>query len=374
VKTGVLLTGATGFVGAELLPRWLRAHPDAVLHCVVRARGADELERRRERTLAWGRVPSGDARRVRFHAGDVTEPDLGLGEDWGRLADDVGEVIHTAASTRFDLDLQASRHSNVTGLENVVAFARRAPGLRRLHHVSTAFVRPDPAGDGSFRNPYEQSKAEAEARLAELGRDLPVSVYRPSIIMGDSRTGRTPHFRVVYEPMKWIYLGKTGLLPCRPTVRLDVVPVDWVCDSIVELAGRPESAGAVYTLCAGPAKAATIGEIIEIALDSGNRRLRELGEPEVPRPQILTPEDIEAAHGDERERLEELWRLASGVMRVYAPYALDEQLFDPSELPPDIADRCPPLRDYWPVLVRYAADTRYEEWAGLDATEAETEP
>jgi nucleoside-diphosphate-sugar epimerase len=370
VESALLLTGATGFVGAELLPRWLAARPETTVHCLARARDPAELARRRERILAWGRIPERDARRVRFHAGDVSEPDLGLGDRYGALAREVDEVVHAAASTRFDLTVDESRRINVGGLERVVAFARAAGargGLRRLHYVSTAYAKAEPgAVEPTFRNAYEQSKCEAEQLLARTTEDLPVSCYRPSIIVGDSRTGRTPHFRVLYEPIKWVYYGKTDVLPCRPEVRLDVVPIDWVCDAIVELAAMPGSECRAYPLCCGPDKAISIAEIIEIALESGNACLRELGEPEVAAPRVVTPEDVEAASGEARERLEQIWSVGSEVLRAYAPYMLEEQLFDSAPLPSRIAARCPALRDYLPVLIRYTADTMYEEWAGLD--------
>jgi long-chain acyl-CoA synthetase len=370
VKSAVLLTGATGFVGAELLPRWLQAHPQATVHCLARARDAAELARRRERILAWGRVPERDARRVVFHAGDVAAADLGLGERRARLADEVGEIVHAAASTRFDLSIEEARRVNVSGLENVIAFAhaaQRQGGLRRLHHVSTAYADGEPGGVGRrFRNPYEQSKWEAEQLLSREADGLPVTCYRPSIIVGDSRTGRTPHFRVLYEPIKWVYYGKTDVLPCRPEVRLDVVPIDWVCEAIVELAALAESQGRTYPLCAGSEKSISIAELIDIALESGNACLRARGESEVARPRVVSPEDVEAATGDERERLEGIWSAGSEVLRAYAPYMLQEQLFDPAPTPARIVARCLPLREYLPALIRYTADTMYEEWAGLD--------
>jgi hypothetical protein len=175
---------------------------------------------------------------------------------------------------------------------------------------------------------------------------------------------------VLYEPIKWVYYGKTDVLPCRPEVRLDVVPIDWVCDSIVELAGLAESAGRTYPLCAGAERSISIAEIIEISLESGNACLRELGEPEVSAPRVVTPEDVEAASGEERERLGQIWSLGSEVLRAYAPYMLQEQLFDPDPTPARISERCPALREYLPVLIRYTADTMYEEWAGLDEATA----
>ena len=255
---GILLTGATGLVGGELLPRLLRAAPSATVYCLVRARDAAALERRAADLVADPRLPPGAAARIRVIAGDTRAPDLGLGERRRALRAEIRSVVHTAASTRFDLELEDARAQNVAGTRHVAAFAREAGA--HLHHVSTAYVAGDRSGvfgvrDSDarppFHNTYEESKWEAEQLVRASGGELRATVYRPSIIVGDSRSGRTPHFRVLYDPFKWVIYGKTNILPCRPEVRMDVVPVDYVCDALVALGARAEAGGAIYHLTAG---------------------------------------------------------------------------------------------------------------------------
>lgn len=358
---GILLTGATGLVGGELLPRLLRAAPDATVHCLVRARDAAALERRAADLVADPRLPAADARRVRVVAGDVRAPDLGLGARRAELAAGVRAVVHAAASTRFDLELDDARAQNVAGTRHVLAFAREAGA--HLHHVSTAYVAGDRSGvlgvrdadaGGPFHNSYEESKWEAE-QLVRGARELRTTVYRPSIIVGDSRHGATPHFRVLYDPFKWVIYGKTGLLPCRPEVRLDVVPVDWVCDALVALGARREATGDVYPLTCGPTRAASIGEILRAAEPIVNGWLAARGQPTVAVPRIVSPDDA-------APELAQLFALGAQVMRTHVPYMLREELFDDSATAAALAGTgldCPPLAAYLERLLHFALERRF---------------
>jgi nucleoside-diphosphate-sugar epimerase len=289
---------------------------------------------------------------VRAVAGDTSAPDLGLGAERAALARRVANVVHCAASTRFDLELEEARRVNVGGAAHALGFARDAGA--RLHHVSTAFVAGDPAS-GACRNTYEASKREAEARLRAEAGDARFTIYRPSIIVGDSRSGRTPHFRVLYEPFKWVILGKTGLLPCRPEVRLDVVPVDFVCDALVALGGRADTVGAELALCCGAANAASIAELVALSEPIVNGWLAARGEPAVAVPRIVSPEDA-------RPEEAALFALGAQVMRTHVPYMLAEQLFDAAPARAALAGSgvsCPPLASYLARLLEYALERRF---------------
>ncbi|MFQ5698800.1 MAG: SDR family oxidoreductase [Myxococcota bacterium] len=344
----ILLTGATGFVGGELLRRLLRTRPDATIFCLIRARDPRRLSRRRAALLASARVAASDAGRVVAVPGRIEEPGLGLRGSGGELPARLSEVFHAAATTRFDLSLAAARRINLAGARHVVRLARQAGA--RLHYVSTAYVTGDPLEPGRYRNAYEQSKAEAEELVREA-RDLRATCYRPSIVVGDSRTGRTLHFRVLYEPMKWVYFGATRLLPCRPEVRVDVVPVDWVCDALVALSSRKDTVGRTLPLTAGVEGALSIGEIVQIAVETGRAYHAERGEvPPFEVPRLVSPEEPEGAA---------LFPAAAELMRAHVPYMLTEQLFDP-----DATDRLlsgsglerPGLADYLATIVRYGLE------------------
>lgn len=366
----VLVTGATGLVGGELLARLVRRRPEARVHCLIRAHDTDALEKRRTALVRWCGLEDEEAKRVHAHAADVTLPDLGLGGARAPLARSVGEIFHAAASTRFDLALEDARAVNVGAAANVLRFAEaalEAGGLRRLHHVSTAFVNGAPESNPPrYRNAYEQSKAETEALLEAAGERVPITRYRPSIIMGDTRTGRTLHFRVLYEPIKWVYTGLTKYIPVGPELRLDVVPVDYVCDALLALADLSKSEGRAYRLTAGPERAISVAEMVRISVDTGNAYHAEIGLGPTPEPELLSPEILQRASGAERERLEKIFGDTVGVVRAYLPYMLEEQLFDDPETRAALRGTgvvCPPGREYFGTLVRYALETRFGERA-----------
>lgn len=375
-ESGILLTGATGFLGGDLLTRLLAADPDVTVYCLARARDAAHLEHRREEILEWSGVGPEDQHRVVAVAGRLEEPELGLGDRQDALAAKVNEIYHTAASTRFDLPLEDARRINRDGAARVLAFARRAQdagGMRRVHHVSTAYIAGNLPGvlaekdvpvAPDFRNTYEQTKWEAEQLLAEARDEVPVTVYRPSIIVGDSRTGRTRHFRVLYDPIKWVYYGKTNILPCRPEVRIDVVPINYVCDAMVSIGARSDSAGEIYHLTGGAENGISIREIVDQAVDIGNRYHAEIGEPPIDPPQILSPDLAETGTPEEREKIEKLFALGRTVMRTHVPYMLIEQLFDDSHTRAALAGTgisCPPLPTYFELLCRWGAARNFGE-------------
>jgi long-chain acyl-CoA synthetase len=368
---GILLTGATGFVGGDLLGRLLEWDPEATVYCLIRARDAGQLEARRSALLAWAGIAEWDCDRVVAVAGDVVHGDLGLGDAYQRLAGQVDEIYHVAASTKFDLDLEDARAVNRDGTIHVLAFARvarEAGGLRRLHHVSTAYVAGNREGvfaedDASlnheFRNNYEKTKWEGEQILAPARAGVPVTCYRPSIVVGDSRSGRTLHFRVLYDPMRWIYSGKIGALPCRPQVRLDIVPVDYVCDALLQLGSRADSEGQTYHLTCGPEGAMSIGEIIDRGVVEVNRYHREIGASPIERPAILSPDAPPSGSPEERAKLEQLFAIGKSVVSAHVPYMMTEQLFDSKRAREALRDtriECPPLRDYFSRIVRWGVE------------------
>jgi long-chain acyl-CoA synthetase len=273
----ILLTGATGFVGIELLARYLQL-TDREVVVLIRARDDDHARERLEQTLlcAFGTAQP-YLHRVRALAGDITHEGLGLDPDVAlEVAASVSEIVHGAASVSFELPLGASLIVNVEGTRRMLAFAELCSlegGLRRFTYVSTAYVAglhrgafgEDDLDVGQrFRNPYEQSKFEAEHVVREAAARLPVTVVRPSIIVGDRHTGWTASFNVLYWPLRALAKGSYPLLPARASAPVDVVSVDYVADAIVALASAPDAEGQTFHLTASE-DASSIGELLSLA-------------------------------------------------------------------------------------------------------------
>lgn len=276
IERSVLVTGATGFLGGELLGRLL-LEDSCDLICIVRAdndrtaasRGLAAMEK------ALGRAPSDrERRRVTWLRGDLSQRDLGLRtEQRARLVRSVSEIYHCAASVRFDLSIEQARTANLVGTRSMLALANEAMcngRFRRFHHVSTAYVAgvfrgsrpaaPVIVAQARFRNTYERSKAEAETYLAE-NSEVPLTIYRPSIIVGNSQTGRTCSWNVVYYPIKLMAAGVLTHAPGDPQGLLDCVPVDYVADAILALGARDDSDGDIFHITAG-GRALTCAQVI----------------------------------------------------------------------------------------------------------------
>jgi thioester reductase-like protein len=271
----VLLTGATGMVGAEVLARLLERE-DTTVVTVLRA-GDDQQARARLDTLVadvLGLGPDVRERAVAL-AGDVKRPGLGLSVPArDRVLATVDGIVHSAASVSFDLPLAEARAVNVGGTHAVLTLARDLADrgrLRRFVHVSTAYVAGEHAGTfredqtwagQRFRNTYEQSKLEGELMLASHGAGLPLVVARPSIVVGDAGSGWTAGFHGLYGPLRAFARGLLRRIPAAPEGLVDTVSLDYVGAGIVHLLEDEDVRGAV-ALAAGEG-AVTVRDLVSL--------------------------------------------------------------------------------------------------------------
>jgi thioester reductase-like protein len=254
----ILFTGFPGFLGAELLPRVLARSPEAEALCVVQAKFAGVAARRLEGIVA---AEPSLADRVRLVPGDITSPGLGL-DDPRVQASRLSEIWHLAAVYDLSVPRDVGMAVNVVGTHNVLDLAESAPSLERLHYVSTCYVSGRWAGafgEGDldvgqrFNNFYEETKFLAEVEVQKR-RDggLPTTVYRPAVVVGDSRTGRTQKYDGPYYALQLMMRqGRRAVMPAvgDPTLhRFNIVPSDFVVDAIAELSHMDRSSGRVYQL------------------------------------------------------------------------------------------------------------------------------
>ena len=356
-RPGVVLSGGTGFLGGEVLAR-LVARGDQPVYVLVRAVDVEAARQRLDSTLAglFGRAEPWADRAIAV-AADLERDDLGLDPDERRrLASCASWVIHCAASVSFTLGLSESRAINVEGTRRMLdlaALASEQGTLRCFTHVSTAYVAGTHSGTfrerdvevgQAHRNPYERTKLEAELVVRDRAGELPVQVMRPSIVVGDSRTGWTPAFNVLYWPLKAFARGNYPLLPATRTSPVDVVPVDYVADAVLELGGRP---GTTYHLTASE-RASSVGELVGLACEHLGRTPPRLLPPALYRA-ALHP--ILVRTGSERRRR------ALRSSEAFFPYFSMDTRYDASEarvaLGPSGVE-APALPSYFTRLVRYA--------------------
>lgn len=273
----IYFTGFPGFLGSELLPRILARSSDSIAHCLVQPKFAALAS---ERALALIALRPELAGRIRIVDGDLTQP-------LRKPADDITEIYHLAAAYDLSVARDVAMKVNVEGTRNVLALAKECRALDRLHYISTCYVsgryagqfnETDLAKGQSFNNYYEETKYLAEADVqAAMAAGLPATIYRPSVVVGDSRTGATQKFDGPYFVIQWLLrqpsVATLPVIGNPAKYRFNVVPRDFVIGAIDYLSARPASVGKVYQL-ADPAPL-TVDETIDaIALATGRKVIR----------------------------------------------------------------------------------------------------
>jgi nucleoside-diphosphate-sugar epimerase len=271
--SAIFFTGFPGFLGSELLPRLLARAPGDHALCLVQPKFR-ALAEQRARELETARPEL--AGRIRIVEGDITAPLTQVD------ASEIREVHHLAAVYDLSVKRPLGMAVNVDGTRNVLDLAQRSPRLERVHYVSTCYVSgryPGVLQEGqTFNNYYEETKHLAEVEVRRrMQQGLPATIYRPSIVVGDSTTGATQKYDGVYFVMRWLMRQpKLAMLPVvgRPArYRLNVVPRDFVIDALERLSALPGSLGKTYAL-ADP-EPLTVDETIDaIGAACGRKVLR----------------------------------------------------------------------------------------------------
>jgi long-chain acyl-CoA synthetase len=261
----IFLTGSTGYIGAHIAANLLGGHSEP-LNLLVRARDEQEGRERLWRSLQlhmdFPRFEEFLSTRIQIFPGDITESHFGLREDdYNRLVRTTDSVVHCAASLNRKSE-KSCLNVNLRGTLEVVQLAMRARdshGVRRFSHVSTVAVAGQRSNEvvqegtaidwgRSDYDPYARTKKFCEHMIRELLPDVPRTIFRPSIVLGDSRRGETNQFDMVRA---FVFLAGLPVLPFRPGDRIDIVPVDYVADAITALHQKEKPAHEIYHLSSG---------------------------------------------------------------------------------------------------------------------------
>lgn len=249
-----LLTGFPGFIGKRLVAALLERNADATVVALVEPRMVAAA------TEAAAQI---DPARIEIVPGDIADRRLALSpDDYDRLASEVTVVHHLAAIYDLAVPKEIAQKVNVDGTGNVLDFCRAVENLERLNYVSTAYVAGDRTGvvyehelalGQGFKNHYESTKFQAEVWVREAMNEIPTTIYRPAIVVGDSRTGETQKFDGPYYMLRFISSSVERHMPLanigRGAVPFNVVPVDFIVESMMALAELPDAVGETVHLC-----------------------------------------------------------------------------------------------------------------------------
>ena len=360
----IFLTGSTGYIGAHVAANLLDGH-GAALNVLVRARDPREAQVRlwhaMQLHLDFPRFYEYLQTRVRVFCGDLTSPGFGLGRDeYDRLVHTTDSVIHCAASLNRKSE-KSCLNVNLRGTLEVLTLARHAEhyhGLRRFSQVSTVAV----AGqrnhevvtedrsiewDRSDYDPYARTKKFCEHMMRVLLPDTPKTVFRPSIVLGDSRYAETTQFDMVRS---FVFLAGLPVLPFRPTDKIDIVNVDFVADAIATLHQKDQPQHDIYHLSSG-LESQTFRQLTTALAAEQNKR-GPIFIPFLEKPFAATVNFLSGRKGPVGR--------GAALMKVFMPYLVWNTVFDNTRVTAELGRKPVPFSRYSYPLLKFSRENQFE--------------
>ena len=360
----IFLTGSTGYIGAHVAANLLDGH-GAALNVLVRARDPREAQVRlwhaMQLHLDFPRFYEYLQTRVRVFCGDLTSPGFGLGRDeYDRLVHTTDSVIHCAASLNRKSE-KSCLNVNLRGTLEVLTLARHAEhyhGLRRFSQVSTVAV----AGqrnhevvtedrsiewDRSDYDPYARTKKFCEHMMRVLLPDTPKTVFRPSIVLGDSRYAETTQFDMVRS---FVFLAGLPVLPFRPTDKIDIVNVDFVADAIATLHQKDQPQHDIYHLSSG-LESQTFRQLTTALAAEQNKR-GPIFIPFLEKPFAATVNFLSGRKGPVGR--------GAALMKVFMPYLVWNPVFDNTRVTAELGRKPVPFSRYSYPLLKFSRENQFE--------------
>lgn len=266
------LTGGTGVVGSAFLRHIASRGARATL--LLRAGTQAQADERLQKLLRFCELDHAAALGIDALPGDLYRPSLGLAPAaYDRVAHSCTHLVHCAGNVHMNLPLAEARRQTLAMTTGILELLEASSVARKLEFVSTVGVAGHTAGEmpeqwldhpRHFRNSYEAAKAEAETLVrAKILAGRPISVHRPSMVVGDARTGKTIAFQVFYYLCEFLSGGRShGFLPAVDGMCLDIVSADYVA-RVLEWSSRQEARPVpILHLCSGPLGALPLSRMI----------------------------------------------------------------------------------------------------------------
>ncbi len=359
----IFLTGTTGYIGAHVASNLL-AQGAEPLNVLVRARDREEARLRLWHALQlhmdFPRFDDHFHSRLQVFRGDLTSQRFGLAEDeYRQLARSTNSAIHCAASLNRKSE-KTCLNVNLRGTLEVIQLALRARadhGFGRFSHVSTVAVAGHRANEvveedraidwnRSDYDPYARTKKFCEHMVHELLPDVPKTIFRPSIVLGDSRRPETNQFEMVRA---FVFLAGLPVLPFRPTDRVDIVPVDYVADAIARLHRAENPAHEVYHLSSG-VDSETFAQLTDRLAKAQGKR----GPIYAPSLEGPSAKAINALSG----RAGKIGGLAM-LLKVFLPYLVWNTVFDNRRVVAEMGAKPAPFSHYCYPLLRFSRENNF---------------
>ena len=359
----IFLTGSTGYIGAHVAANLLTEH-GASLNLLVRARDPHEAEERLWRGLQlhldFPAFYEYLQTRIRVFRGDLTSDQFGLStDDYDRLVHTTDSAIHCAASLNRKSE-KSCMNVNLRGTLEVLKLGMQVDhyhGLRRFSHVSTVAVagkRQDEVvtednsidWDRSDYDPYARTKKFCEHMIRQLLPEVPKTIFRPSIVLGDSRRAQTTQFDMVRA---FVFLAGLPVLPLRSKDRVDIVNVDFVADAIATLHVKEKTQFDTYHLSSGR-ESQTFRQLTESLAAAQDKR----GPIYLPFLQRPFTSSVSALSNGKSS----IGRGAA-LMKVFMPYLTFNTVFDNARVTSELGRKPVPFSQYSYPLLQFSRETDF---------------
>jgi thioester reductase-like protein len=359
----IFVTGSTGYLGSYVVAGLLTGHRDR-LNLLVRAKTEREARERLWTSLQlhfeFPEFFEHLNTRVYIFRGDLTADRFGLSDnDYHKLVDTTDSLIHCAASLNRKSEKQCL-NVNLRGTLEVIQLARRARdrhGLRRYSHVSTVAVagkrKNEVVGEDnaidwerSDYDPYARTKKFCEHLANRLLPDVPKTIFRPAIVLGDSQRAETSQFDMVRA---FHVLARMPVLPLRPHDRIDIVPANYVGKAIVTIHQKDTPAHSIYHLSSGTGSQ-TYAELTEALAQAGGMR-RPLFWPWLGGPFSSTVNWAAGLGGT-------LGHVAS-LLKVFWPYLDWNTVFENSRVIAELDEAPAKFSTYAAPLLKFSRDNKF---------------
>lgn len=340
------VTGYPGFIGKRLVQHIAKQDPEGKIYLLVQQKFAKDARKYVERIKTA---------RIELLVGDIVDMHLGLsGEEYNRVCDEVTDIFHLAAIFYLGVPRDVAWRVNVDGTRNVLELARECKHLRRFNHFSTCHVSGDRIGviaedeldqGQAFRNAYEETKFQAEKLVRRAADKLPVTIYRPSTVVGDSKTGEIDRFDGPYYLGILLVTSPLAVplpLPGNGVAPLNVVPVDFVVEAVWALSHDERAVGkTLHLVDPNPMSARRVYELIA---ERANKKLPRFNISAKAADVMLRLPFLEKVARPQRAAISYVNQLA-----IYNSYNT-LTLLDGTGI------HCPPLASYLDKLVEYVRE------------------
>lgn len=365
-KTNLFITGSSGAIGRYLLGNSIKEDYDSVF-ILMRSR-SDKFDGIRAFLKKEG-LKDQQLKKIKIMNGDITQDFLGLTtKQYKDLAKKTTHILHCAANTNFSLELETARAINVGGTKQIINLAKSCDSIKAFGYLSTVYVSGKREGiimendlvNTGFINSYEQSKFETEKLLREQ-TEIPVSVYRLSTIVGDSRSGFVPGFNSVHKALRLYFEGLAPMVPGLPSNPAELLDVFYATEAVNYLFNKNFVSGKTYHIVSGKNYSYTLEDFINETGKFFNKHSSTWRNKGIEKPPIVNMETFQLFEKSVIEANDKVMLGIIKIMNYFVPHLSLTTEYDTSNTDKDLGKvvKRKHVQDYYSDVINYCINSKW---------------